>query len=221
MLSQRSISDVVAVAKKIVGHFKHSQLACSRLEDVQNELGMPIKRLQQDVSKQWNSTFYMMQSLVEQKRALGTYAADFDLPVTLTANQWGIHENMITLLAPFEQLTREISSAQASVSEVIPAVMALIRLLSKQVSQTEVCRQPKVLCWKLSVLALMVCKEKHFYAVATMLDARFKDSYFDREMKEGAHNLLLSAINEMGHSVRDGSEHGDASRDDLPLKKKA
>lgn len=45
--------------------------------------------------------------------ALGTYAADFDLPVTLTVNQWGYLENMNTLLALFKQLAREISSAQA------------------------------------------------------------------------------------------------------------
>ncbi len=87
MLSQRSIADVVAMGKKIVGHFKHLHFACSRLEDVQNELRMPIKRLQQDASTRLNSTFDMMQSLVEQKRALGAYAADFDLPVTLTTNQ--------------------------------------------------------------------------------------------------------------------------------------
>lgn len=61
---------------------------------------------------------------MEQKRALGVYAADLNLPVTLTANQWGILENMITLLAHFEHLTREISSAQASVAEVLPAVVA-------------------------------------------------------------------------------------------------
>lgn len=108
VLAQRSIADVVAMEKRVVGHFKHSQLPCRQLEDVQNELGMPIKRLLQD------STFHMVQILVEQKRALGAYAADFDLPVTLTTNNWRIAENMLTLLAPFEQLTGEISSVQVT-----------------------------------------------------------------------------------------------------------
>lgn len=108
VLSQRSVADVVAVGRRIIGHFKHSQLAYSRLADVQKELGMSVKRLQQDIATRWNSTFYMMRSLVEQKRALCAYAADFELPATLTANQWGIIENMITLLAPFEQLTRDL-----------------------------------------------------------------------------------------------------------------
>ena len=161
VLSQSSIADVVAVGRRMVGHFKHSQVAYSRLEDVQRELGMPIKRLQQDVVTRWNSTYYMMQSLVEQKRALGAYAADFELPATLTANQWGILENMITLLAPFEQLTREISSAEASAAGVI-LLWPLHDYLAGPVTQTGAYRQPNVPCWKLSVSALTVCNVRHF-----------------------------------------------------------
>ena len=40
-------------------------------------------------------------------------------------------ENMSTLLAPFEQLTREISSSTASVADVISSVMALKHLPNK------------------------------------------------------------------------------------------
>lgn len=172
VLSQRSIADVVAMGRRMVGHFKHSQVAYSRLEDVQRELGMPIKRLQQDVVTRWNSTYYMMQSLVEQKRALGAYAADFELPATLTANQWGILENMITLLAPFEQLTREINSAEASATGVIPTVVALTRLLSRP-SDTDrgVQTAKRTLLEALSKRFNGVQREA-LYSVATMLDTR-------------------------------------------------
>ncbi|KAL0152182.1 hypothetical protein M9458_051905 [Cirrhinus mrigala] len=79
-LSQRSVADVAALGKRMVGHFKHSQLPCSCLQSIQKDLGMPIKRLQQDIATRWNSTFYMLESLVEQKRALAAYAAEFELP---------------------------------------------------------------------------------------------------------------------------------------------
>lgn len=49
LLSQRSVIDTMANARKIVGHFKHSPLAYSRLEDIQIDLNMDVKRLQQDV----------------------------------------------------------------------------------------------------------------------------------------------------------------------------
>jgi len=100
----------VALGRKIVGHFRHSQLATSRLRDIQQELGLKTMMLQQDVATRWNSTFYLMKSLLDQKRALGVYGADHELPACLSAYQWGLVENMTTLLTPFEQLTREISS---------------------------------------------------------------------------------------------------------------
>ncbi len=45
LLSQRSVTETPANARKIVGHFKHSPLAYSRLEDIQMDLNMDIKRL--------------------------------------------------------------------------------------------------------------------------------------------------------------------------------
>jgi hypothetical protein len=46
-------------------------------------------------------------------------------------HQWGLFENVITLLSPFEQLTREVNSSEASAADVIPSVRALRRLFNK------------------------------------------------------------------------------------------
>lgn len=101
LLAQRSVSDALANARKIVGHFKHSPLAYSRLQDIQVELNMPPKRLLQDVQTRWNSTHYMVKSLLAQKRSLSAYVSEYDLPSTLTANQWGLLEKTTTVLTPF------------------------------------------------------------------------------------------------------------------------
>ncbi len=55
LLSQCSVTDTRANPMKIIGHFKHSPLACSHLEDIQIDLKMEVKRLQQDVQVRWNS----------------------------------------------------------------------------------------------------------------------------------------------------------------------
>ncbi len=133
VLSQCSVKDVLAIGRRIVGHFKHSQLAYSRLQSMQDQFGTPIKRFQQDVNTRWNSIFYMLQSLFAQKRVLAAYSADHELPATFTSHQWVLIENILSLLAPFEQLTKEISSSDASVADVIPLIAALKRLLSKEV----------------------------------------------------------------------------------------
>lgn len=69
----------MAIGRKIVGHFKHSHLAMSRLREIQTELGLSKNMLQQDTPTRLNSTFYMMSSLLAQKRALGAYGAEFKL----------------------------------------------------------------------------------------------------------------------------------------------
>ncbi|XP_056455259.1 zinc finger BED domain-containing protein 4-like [Gadus chalcogrammus] len=214
-LSQRSIADALAVGRRVVGHFKHSPLSCSRFEDIQKELNMPVKKLQQDVSTRWNSTYYMMQSLVEQKRALSAYAADYELPTTLTASQWGIMEKMITLLEPFEQLTRDISAAEATAADVIPGVVSLTRLLAKTDESDKGVQTAKHALFEAVSKRFDGVQTEPLYAIATMVDARYKDRYFDPDKKEEARNMLLKVVDEMASVGNDQREDAaGASADD-------
>jgi len=61
----------------------------------------------------------------EQKKAVVSYASEHDLPATQTKLQWGLLEKMVALLAPFEEITKHISSAESSLADVIPVVAAL------------------------------------------------------------------------------------------------
>lgn len=105
VMSQSSITYIIASGRRIVSLFKQSPLAYSRPQTIQKQLGQPLKRRQQDVPTRWNSTVYMLQSLLEQKHALCAYGADYDLPSMFTSSQWKLVENMILLLTPFEELT--------------------------------------------------------------------------------------------------------------------
>ena len=69
---------------------------------------MQPKHLQQDIQPRWNSTQYMIESLIVQKRALSAYTAEHDLPATLTANLWGLLEKASMVLAPFEEMKRDV-----------------------------------------------------------------------------------------------------------------
>ena len=133
VLSQRAVSDCVATGHKIVGHFRQSQVASSSLRKLQERLQEPQIRLQQDIATQWNSAFYMLKSLVAQKQAIAAYAVEHHLPTTLNAHQWTLVKNMLTILDPYEQLTRNISKAKATATDVIPSIQALTRLLKQTV----------------------------------------------------------------------------------------
>ncbi len=122
ILSQRSVSDMIARSKRVVTHFNHSALACDRICKIQEELNLPKKKLIQDVPTWWNSTYYLLQRLFEMKNAIVLYA---------TANEWKLMEKVIRLLQPFEEYTVLLSSNNAPISAVIPAVSVLKHFLAK------------------------------------------------------------------------------------------
>ena len=117
VLPQRLVKDTVAVCRKIAGHFKHSPLAYSKLKDIQRSLSLPLHHFKHDEPTRWNSTLYMLMGVQEQKMALGAYSSDPSHNITqLTANQLDIVSKTILALDPIEQITKSISTEQASAS---------------------------------------------------------------------------------------------------------
>ncbi|KAK0131747.1 Zinc finger BED domain-containing protein 4 [Merluccius polli] len=197
LLSQRSVSDAVANGRSIVKHFKKSPLAYSELQGIQVQMQMQPKRLQQDVRTRWNSTYLMIQSLLEQKRVLGAYVADFDLPTTLTTNQWGLLEKTSVVLEPFEELTRKISSSTASTADVIPAITVLKRILSREGEADAGIRTMKKTLLDAVNRRFVNTEQEPLYSIATVLDPRYKDRYFRSEaFAVHAKDALLRELQE-------------------------
>ena len=131
ILSQRAVTDVLAICRRIVEHFKHSSVAYCRLREIQQSLGLAQQhRLKQDQTTRWNSTFYMLQTIVEQKMALAAYAAQFPIPV-LSAYQLALATKVVAALGLIEEVTRSVSSDTASISVVIPFLRMLTKSLEK------------------------------------------------------------------------------------------
>lgn len=172
VLSRQSILDITASGRRIVGHFKHSPLAYSRLENVQKQLDQPIKKLRQDVSTRWNSTLYMLQGLLEQKLVLAAYAAEHELPCTVTIHHWKLIENMISILVPFEELTQQISSSIVSAADVIPCIRALTRLLEKTVESDHGVKTSKPVLLEAVRRRFADIDTQKLNPIATMLDPR-------------------------------------------------
>ncbi|XP_035800443.2 zinc finger BED domain-containing protein 4-like [Amphiprion ocellaris] len=201
LLSQRNVSDTLAVGRKIVGHFKHSQLAYSRLQDIQEELNMPPKSLQQDVRTRWSSSYYMIQSLLAEKRALCAYTAEYELPATLTATQWGLLEKTVQVLAPFEEFIWEVSSSSAS--DVIPIVRVLKRLLSRPEEADEGIRTMKGTLLEAVRRRFTHLETEPIYSVATLLDPRYKDRYFsDADASRRGKDVLIAEVMKMEKVIR-------------------
>ena len=110
----RSVCWLIFSARKIVGHFRHLSSATSRLHEIQEELSLPKHQLKQDVVTRWNSTYHMLDRLLEQNRAITVFLAENDdktsKGMSLTARQWTlVVARVVKMLKPFDQLTREVS----------------------------------------------------------------------------------------------------------------
>ena len=198
IISQRYVQDILAKCRRIVGHFKHSQLAFSRLKNIQTTFGIPNHRLKQDVVTRWNSTLYMLESIIEQKMALAAYNTEHDDIPQLSAHQLDIIDKVITVLKPVEDVTQSISSAEASISIVIPFVKALRRSLEDHSSDDSGVQTMKK--EMLSSLNRRFCdiENTETLALATLLDPCFKDKFFSGIVaREEAKSVLIDKVDEI------------------------
>lgn len=128
---QTDVDDMIAAGRRLVTHFNHSGPAREKLSEIQKELSLPQHQLVQDINTRWNSTYYMAERLLEQKRSISLYVTDHHTLFNLTLQQWCLMEQCIKLLKPFEEITKITSSGISCISEVIPHVAALKKYLDK------------------------------------------------------------------------------------------
>lgn len=76
VLGKESTKIVLSMCRKTVAHFKHSALACHKLSNIQKQLNLNKKNLVQDVITRWNSSYYMLERLKEERRALTVYSSE-------------------------------------------------------------------------------------------------------------------------------------------------
>lgn len=205
LLSQQSVSDLIALSRKTVGHFKHSSSAQSRLSALQQELGLPNHHLIQDVSTRWNSTYLMFDRLTEQKRAINIYVSETDGMQHIHAQRWTLMEDVLKVLRPFEELTREISGENACISTVLPAVMMLKRYVHNETGDHGI-KQMKTRLLKSLQDRFEGSEQNSHLVVATSLDPRYKAKFWGSETEQCRSKLLVQeAVSRLSEFDQDAS----------------
>lgn len=214
ILSQRYVSDIIATSRKIVGHFKHSSSATARLQEYQKQLNVANHQLIQDVTTRWNSTFYMMERLLEQRQALALYSAENTLE-NLSPNQWDVMKNAVGLLYPFEEATRYVSSATVCISETYPLLAGLKTRLQTAEDDHGVKTMKAALLEALSTR--FPIDYKPIYTIATVLDPRFKTRFFSEVVSAavvGEVKTKLAAMTTQTQAAQAASAHSSANNTD-------
>ena len=124
-LDNENVTGVLKSIRSIVGHFHRSTASRQLLNNVQAQLQLPGHQLCQEVSTCWNSTFYMLERVSEQRRAITSVLPDTTCTTELTITQWNIVQQLILLLRPFEEFSREFERADPCISLVIPGIRCM------------------------------------------------------------------------------------------------
>ena len=127
-----SVSVVVARARKIVGHFKHSCVASTALLDKQKALKLPEHKLIQEVITRWNSTFEMLECILEQQTAISAVLVESAKPkdhdLVPTNVELLAMQQIVGVLQPLATATTLLSGEKhLSLSLVMPTLTALLK----------------------------------------------------------------------------------------------
>lgn len=154
--------------------------------------------LVQDVSTRWNSTYDMLERFYKVKAAVKTLLNDpkwgEKLNIHLYQSDWELMAKVVTVLKVFKEATQMLSSSQASISQVIPLITVIKAALKRGRDDQGV----KTLKVKLNNSLERRFGHKEFdtkYSVATLLDPRYKKSFFQsKQAKDVAVSSLLEEL---------------------------
>ena len=129
-----SVSRLLEQSRRLVGHFKHSNVASHALREQQKNEGVsqPLSIIS-EVAKRWNSTYDMLSRLDKLHDAITiilnntvvTKAADRGLG--LSGAQWKLVHAMAQALEPFRGVTDDLStSKKVSISAILPLMFGLV-----------------------------------------------------------------------------------------------
>lgn len=191
---QKVVKDVIAKSRNIVTHFNHSPLACNRLLEIQEKYELPQRKLLQDVRTRWNSTFYMLERMVDQRTSVTYYAGEVSAVKNLTEYEWNTIGRLLELLRPFEEITRIVSSEDSCISEVIPYVATLRLFLEKANSNHKDVEPTKQALLRSLNTRFSHIADENIFTFATVLDPRFKLNFIPENLRQMVTNQLVAEI---------------------------
>ena len=187
--------ELTTKARKLVGHYKHSNVALQSLLRIQEQLGLSPKRLIQDEMTRWNTTFYMLERKTELKVAITATVVELEVPIELSISNWALAEKTVKILQVYEEATREASGNYATAGVVIPIVNSIMRSLDVVDEDVGIMKMKREMLKSLKERYRHM-ESNEYYAIATLLDPRFKQKVFSSSSSAALAKQMLIAAHE-------------------------
>lgn len=190
LMAQRAIIDMNTRLGKFIKFFRKSSTAKQALAAAQKQLNLPKHTLVKGEPTRWSSYLNSMKRALEQKRAICMIAPDFNLgnDQKLLDNDWKLMEQVVSLLEPFAVATSFGEQEHSCISEVIPTIFKLTKQIDKLDPRGAYTMQAEIGNMLKNYFGggyatnhtpkFYPIEEVDLFAVATILDPRFKGRAF-------------------------------------------
>ncbi|XP_056603417.1 zinc finger BED domain-containing protein 4 [Triplophysa dalaica] len=192
--SQRMVQNLLSIARKICERVHRSTKAKEKLAELQISYQLPENPLVQDVPSKWKTSFFMLERLVEQKKAIDEMSIDCNFRELISSDQWEVMQSVCSALKPFEVACREMSNRTATLGQVIPLIHILNRKIDMLFDETMGIDNMLKSLKESMVTRMSQTLHDPRYIWATMLDPRYKTSLFTEEEAEQCKQDLIQEL---------------------------
>ncbi|XP_033888109.3 zinc finger BED domain-containing protein 4-like [Acipenser ruthenus] len=192
--SQRMVQNLLSIARKICERVHRSAKAKEKLAELQKAHDLPENQLVQDIPSKWNTSFYMLERLVEQKKAIDELSIECNFRELISCDQWEVMQSVCHALKPFEVVCREMSTRTATLGQVIPLIHILNRKIDMLFDETMGIDNMLKSLKDGMVSRMSSALRDPRYIWATMLDPRYKTSLFTEEEAEQYKQDLVKEL---------------------------
>ena len=209
-----AIKKTIAACKRVVAYFHKSTLASTELAVKQQQNQLPKHVLISDVETRWNSTYQMMERLLEQRIAIYAVLMDSKIikksdaaTLDMTDNSWAIMENIISVLKPFYVATSVMSSEEyPTLSVILPILTSLLRNhLHDNEADCAAVASYKTVVKKQLTKRYDIDNPNSTIMLASFLDPRHKRLLFlSDQQRESVHTMALEKLNSGSAQGQDG-----------------
>ncbi|KAM4614771.1 zinc finger BED domain-containing protein 4 isoform 1-T2 [Polymixia lowei] len=192
--SQRMVQNLLSIARKICERVHRSNKAKEKLSELQRVHQLPENQLVQDVPSKWRTSFFMLERLVEQKKAIDEMSIECNFREMISCDQWEVMLSVCNALKPFEVACREMSNRTATLGQVIPLIHILNRKIDLLFDETVGIDNMLKSLKEAMVSKMSSTLHDPRYTWATMLDPRYKTSLFTEEEAERCKQDLIREL---------------------------
>lgn len=192
--SQRMVQNLLSIARKICERVHRSATAKEKLSELQRVHQLPENQLIQDVPSKWRTSFFMLERLVEQKKAVDELSIECNFREMISCDQWEVMLSVCNALKPFEVAYREMSNRTATLGQVIPLIHILNRKIDLLFDETVGIDNMLKSLKEAMVSRMSATLHDPRYTWATMLDPRYKTSLFTEEEAEQCKQDLIREL---------------------------